>query len=79
MAEFAPCPTCSSKEAKQVGFTWWGGILGPRILSHVKCQECGTKYNGKTGKSNTTGIIVYSAVCFGIAIAVLIVAFLLGH
>ena len=43
-------------------FTWWGGVIGPRILTHVKCRGCGHAYNGKTGRENTTGIVIYSAV-----------------
>lgn len=62
MKNFAPCPKCNSANAEQMSFTWWGGILGPKILSHVKCRSCGATYNGKTGKDNTTNIIIYSIV-----------------
>jgi uncharacterized Zn finger protein len=72
MAEYAPCPKCSALEAKKVGFTWWGGVLGPSLLTHVKCPNCGTAYNGKTGQSNTTGIIIYSVVIGVIALAVFV-------
>jgi uncharacterized protein (DUF983 family) len=37
-------------------------LIGPRILTHVKCTSCGHKYNGTSGKDNTTGIIIYSVV-----------------
>ena len=54
-------------------FTWWGGLLGPKILTHVKCSGCGHRYNGKTGKSNTTGIVIYSVIvgllCLGMVFA----------
>ena len=43
-------------------FTWWGGVLGPKILTHVKCPGCGHGYNGKTGRDNTTGIVIYSVI-----------------
>ena len=62
MNQIAQCPKCSSSNAKPVGFTWWGGVIGPKMFSHVKCQDCGRAYNGKTGKDNTTNIIVYSLV-----------------
>ena len=62
MPEFAACPQCSKTMAKQVGFTWWGGALGPRMLHHVKCEGCGTTYNGKTGKSNSQAIAMYFVV-----------------
>jgi uncharacterized protein (DUF983 family) len=60
-------------DPEKVGFTWWGGMLGPRMLSHVKCKSCGTTYNGKTGQSNTTGIVIYSVVLFVIGIVVVLI------
>ena len=62
MNQFAPCPKCGQANAKQLSFTWWGGLLGPKILTHVKCESCNAKYNGKTGKDNTVGIIIYTLV-----------------
>ena len=62
MSEFADCPFCGKKEAGKVSFTWWGGLIGPKILNHVKCLGCGKKYNGKTGSSNIKGIIMYSTI-----------------
>ena len=59
---FAPCPSCRCPYAKRVGFTWWGGVLGPKMLTHVKCIQCGQAYNGKTGKSNDTAIAIYLVV-----------------
>ena len=72
MPEYAPCPKCSSTKAKKVGFTWWGGLVGPSLLTHVECDECGTKYNGKTGRSNLLAIIVYQFVGLVIGFALLI-------
>src|SRR2546423_12142955 len=31
---FAPCPACSSPDARKVTFTWWGGLLGPALFNH---------------------------------------------
>lgn len=62
MKEFASCPKCNNKNAEQLSFTWWGGILGPKILTHVKCRNCGATFNGKTGKDNTANIVIYSVV-----------------
>ena len=77
MSPFAPCPQCNASNAEKLKFTWWGGALGPKLLTHVKCQTCGNKYNGKTGRENTTNIIIYSIVVglicfvvfFGFAVA----------
>lgn len=56
-------------------FTWWGGLLGPKLLTHVKCRACGKQYNGKTGKDNTTNIVIYfivvGAVCLGLVVVVI--------
>lgn len=61
--EYENCPECDSPGfATKVGFTWWGGVLGPWMLTHVRCNECGTCYNGRTGKSNTTAIVIYTVV-----------------
>ena len=38
------------------------------MFTHIKCQNCGTEYNGKTGKSNQTNILIYFVVTFAIAI-----------
>jgi hypothetical protein len=70
--QFAPCPNCGNTYASKIGFTWWGGALGPALFTHVKCFRCGNAYNGKTGKSNTTAITIYVAVStiLGIVIAI---------
>jgi predicted nucleic-acid-binding Zn-ribbon protein len=71
-AQYASCPKCGSTNATKVGFTWWGGALGPVLFTHVKCSNCKTEYNGKTGKSNTNSIIIYSVVMFAIVICLCI-------
>lgn len=78
MTSYAPCPKCRSSGAEPMKFTWWGGVIGPRILTHVKCRGCGHAYNGKTGRENTTGIVIYSAVVailvFGLVMVVFVAA-----
>lgn len=72
---YAPCPSCAQSDAEPVSFTWWGGLLGPKILTHVKCQGCGTAYNGNSGQLNTTGIVIYSLVALAVFGGVAIVIF----
>jgi transposase-like protein len=60
--QYAPCPKCGKSDAKKVGYTLWGGALGPIMFTHVKCNVCGTQYNGKTGQSNQQNIIIYLVV-----------------
>jgi hypothetical protein len=68
LTQYAPCPNCGSTNATKVNFTWWGGALGPAMFTHVRCNNCNTQYNGKTGKSNTNNIIIYSVVGFLLAL-----------
>ena len=72
VGEYVSCPRCARPDPEKQKFTWWGGMLGPRIFSHVKCNGCGMTYNGKTGQSNSTKIIVYvivtSIVFFGLGL-----------
>jgi hypothetical protein len=56
------CPKCGNAVATKVGFTWWGGALGPRIFNVVRCTQCRAQYNGKTGGSLTKVIILYQVV-----------------
>lgn len=67
---YVPCPRCGKADSAKVGFSWWGGYLGPKLLTHVRCPHCQTAYNGKTGKSNDTGIAIYTVA--GLALAALI-------
>ena len=62
--QYVPCPKCGSTNVKKVSYTLWGGALGPALFTHVKCQSCGTQYNGKTGQSNQRNIIIYTLVSF---------------
>ncbi len=62
MTTFAPCPQCGDTDAQMMSFTWWGGLIGPKVLTHVKCPACGKTFNGKSGMDNTTGIVVYTLV-----------------
>ena len=75
MNEYVPCPACGAPDPERMKFTWWGGAVGPKILNHVKCRACGNKFNGKSGQSNTNGIIIYSVVVGVIAFGLLFVLF----
>jgi hypothetical protein len=77
--DYADCPGCGAPgDAKRLTFTWWGGALGPWILCHVCCNHCGTCYNGRTGKSNTTGIAIYTVVGLFIGLALGAVAIVMA-
>ncbi len=57
------CPNCGSRRSSKVSFTWWGGLIGPKVFNLVKCGRCAQQYNEKTGTAIGTGhIVVYSLV-----------------
>ncbi len=68
------CPRCGSDKNKVPSFTWWGGMVGQRIINHTVCKKCGTGFNKKTGKSNTTNIILYQAFFLVLGLIVFFVA-----
>jgi DNA-directed RNA polymerase subunit RPC12/RpoP len=68
---YPPCPKCGHRDAEKVSFTWWGGVLGPRLFKHVKCKRCGKGFNGTSGKSNTMPIVIYTVV--GVVVAVVLI------
>lgn len=61
--QVVPCPSCQSAlEPKPVGFTWWGGLLGAKLLHHAECPACHARYNASTGRSNNAAIALYLVV-----------------
>lgn len=69
----AGCPRCGETATRPVGFTLWGGALGPKLLSHVECSRCSHRFNGKTGQDNTVGIAIYLGASFVIGVGLAIV------
>lgn len=56
------CPRCNNPNLSKPSFTWWGGILGPKLFNHTVCSGCHFSFNGKTGKSNNAVIAIYIVV-----------------
>ena len=75
MADALPCPHCQKTDPEEIKFTWWGGVLGPKMFHHVRCLQCGKTYNLKTGKSNDVAIMIYTVVglILGIGIMLLLI------
>jgi hypothetical protein len=45
----------------------------------VQCRECGTTYNGSSGKSNNTAIAIYLCVGLGIGLAICLLTAMAGN
>ena len=63
--DYAPCPQCGARGAKRILWTFWGSFYGPALMSHVRCPECRTAYNGKSGKSNGVKILIFCILVYG--------------
>jgi hypothetical protein len=73
--QWVPCPNCGATGARRVKYTFWGSFYGPRLFSHVRCQQCRTTYNGKTGGSN----LIPAIACVTVpAILIIIILGLIG-
>jgi len=66
------CPFCGKHDHRPVTFTWWGGLLGPKLFHHVQCNQCRKTFNGKTGQSNAVAIAIYLVVSGVLVIGLLI-------
>jgi predicted Zn finger-like uncharacterized protein len=55
---YKPCPQCGATGATRVLWTPWGSFYGPAMFCHVKCPDCGHKYNGRSGRSNLIPAII---------------------
>lgn len=60
MVDHCPCPFCRAQLASKVRFTPWGGVIGPKLLNLVKCNDCGKQYNGKSGTAVDKAVRAYS-------------------
>jgi predicted RNA-binding Zn-ribbon protein involved in translation (DUF1610 family) len=69
---YAPCPSCGDTHAQRVLWTFWGSFYGPAMLTHVRCDNCGTTYNGRTGGSNLIWAILF------VLVTLILIALVLG-
>jgi hypothetical protein len=70
------CPSCRQDVPPiKVGFTWWGGFIGAKLINHVECPACHARFNGTTGQSNNTNIVIYTLFVAGLIGALMYLAF----
>ena len=48
---YVAMPEMRRGDPEKVNFTWWGGVLGPKLLTHVKCEACGINITEKRGRT----------------------------
>ena len=54
-----------------MGFTWWGGMIGAKLLHHVECLQCRARFNANTGGDNRGAIAIYMIVVGVLAVALM--------
>lgn len=54
------CPKCSGTQTKEIKYTWWGGVLAPKLMKLQKCEGCGFLFNRETNKPVTGAIVGYN-------------------
>jgi hypothetical protein len=69
---YKPCPRCGGTDAKKVVWTPWGSFYGPAMFNHVRCENCGYAYNGRSGRSNLIPAIIF------VTIPALLIALIIG-
>jgi hypothetical protein len=78
--KWVPCPSCGATGPRRVKYTFWGSYYGPKLFNHVRCQQCGTAYNGKTGGSNLIPAIIFITVpAIGIILLLGVIGFILWY
>jgi hypothetical protein len=67
------CPGCGGGPLVEPGFTWWGGLVGHKILGVEKCESCRHWWVKGTGQPGDTRVTIYKVVgiVLGLLFAVL--------
>ena len=67
-----PCPGCGSGPIEEPSFTWWGGLVGHKILNVEQCRACKKWWVKSTGQPGDTRVTVYmvTGIVLGVVIAV---------
>ncbi len=37
---YQACYNCGQTNYDKITFSFWGGMLGPKMFNHVKCNSC---------------------------------------
>ena len=65
------CPGCGSGPIEEPSFTWWGGLVGHKILNVEQCRACRKWWVKGTQQSGSTRVTIYMVV--GIVLGLVIV------
>ena len=69
-----PCPRCRQVGASIRKWSWWGGLIGPKIMKQATCRFCQQDFNYQTGKpitGQTIGLYMLAGVAIPIGFLIL--------
>src|SRR4051794_1218781 len=67
------CPGCGGGPLGEPSFTWWGGLIGHKILGVERCEACRKWWVKKTGAPGGTRVGIYAGV--GVFLGLLVALF----
>ena len=70
-----PCPGCGGGPIAEPSFTWWGGLIGHKLLNVEQCKSCRKWWVKSTAQPGTTRVTIYMVV--GIMLGLAFAAFIL--
>lgn len=53
------CPACQTGQLESPSFTWWGGLIGHKILNIHRCANCKKWWVINTNTPGQPRIIIY--------------------
>ena len=67
------CLGCGGGPLSEPSFTFWGGVIGHKILGIERCESCKRWWVKKTGQPGGTRVVIYtiSGVIIGLVLAAL--------
>jgi hypothetical protein len=70
-----PCPGCGGGPIAAPSFTWWGGLVGHKLLNVEQCMSCRRWWVKGTVQPGGTRVIVYlvAGIVLGLIVGVLFV------
>jgi hypothetical protein len=67
------CPGCGGGPLVEPKFTWWGGLVGHKVLGVQRCAACRKWWVKKTGAPGGTRVALYATT--GVVLGLLCAAF----
>ena len=53
------CPGCGGGPLHEPSFTWWGGLVGHKLLGVEQCKQCKKWWTKSTGQSGDARVAAY--------------------